>query len=200
MFFQMNNFYNMKEENKSRWMVWAIVVLAIMNITTLLTILYNRNQSVEAGSVTITEQAQSEDSSVRYSGRYFRDQLGFSRDQMNRFVIFNPVFRQQARSININLERIRLQMLTEMAAKNSDSNKLNMLSDTIGYLHSNLKKLTYGYYLEIKNICNLEQQKKLEQLFGEMFNNDMQMEQNGRGSRGGQGGQGGRRYGWRNKN
>ena len=40
------------------------------------------------------------------------------------------------------------------------------------------------YYLNFKNICNQEQQKKLEQLFGEMFNSDIQMGQNGRGGPG----------------
>jgi len=194
MYFQTNNFCKMKEESKNRWMVWAIVVLAIMNITTLMTILYHKNQSVEAEIVAAPDQVQSESSSIQYSGRYFRDQLNLSRDQMNRFVQFNPVFRQQARSINIDLERIRHQMLTEMAAKNSDAIKLNSLSDSIGYLHSNLKKLTYRYYLDIKNVCNKEQQKKLEQLFGEMFTNDIQMGQYGKG------GPNGRRYGRRFNN
>jgi hypothetical protein len=184
----------MKEESRKRWMVWAIVVLAIMNITTLITILYQKNQSEDTKFVTVPDQVQSESSSIQYSGRYFRDQLNLSRDQMNRFVQFNPVFRQQARSINIDLDRIRHQMLTEMAKKNSDNNKLNMLSDSIGYLHSNLKKLTYKYYLDIKNFCNQEQQKNLEQLFNEMFTNDIQMGQHGMG------GPNGRRYGRRFNN
>jgi len=184
----------MKEESRKRWMVWAIVVLAIMNITTLITILYQKNQSEDAEFITAPDQVQSESSSIQYSGRYFRDQLNLSRDQMNRFVQFNPVFRQQARSINIDLDRIRHQMLTEMAKRNSDNNKLNMLSDSIGYLHSNLKKLTYRYYIDIKSICNQEQQKKLEQSFGEIFASDMHMGQNGKGN------PNGRRYGRRFNN
>jgi hypothetical protein len=83
-------------------------------------------------------------------------------------------------------------MLIEMAAIKSDTSRLNMLSDSIGHLHSNLKKLTYGYYLDIKNICNPEQQKKLEQLFGEMFTNDAPMGFPGRGMHGG--GQHGKRF------
>jgi hypothetical protein len=85
-------------------------------------------------------------------------------------------------------------MLIEMAEENSDKNRLNLLSDSIGYLHASLKKVTYMYYLNFKNICNQEQQQKLEQLFGDMFNSDTQMIQNGKA------GQGGRRFGWRNKN
>ncbi len=184
----------MKEEPKNRWMVWAIVVLAIMNLTTLFTILYHNSKSEEAEYVSAPGKIMSDSTSVKYSGRYFRDQLNLSREQMNRFVEFNPVFRQQARNVNINMERIRKQMLLEMAAKNSDKNKLDNLSDSIGYLHAKLKKLTYMYYLNIKSMCDQQQQKNLEQLFGEMFTSEMPVGQNGKGS------PNGRRYGRRLNN
>ena len=179
----------MKTENKTGWMVWTIIILAIMNISTLLTIIINRNQTVQTETVNTTEQVQSEIASQGYSGRYFRDILSLSRTQMDRFTEFNPVFRQQAREVNIELTNKRDRMLTEMAAQNSDRIKLDMLSDSIGYLHANLKKLTYRYYMDIKNICDTEQQKKLEQLFGEIFASDLPMGQHGRD------GQNGRRYG-----
>jgi hypothetical protein len=184
----------MKAENRNRWMVWAIVALAILNITTLITVLYHKNQVVEKGVITTPDSIKSEKASVLYSGRYFRDELNLSNEQMDKFSQFNPEFRQEVRTINLKLADKRNDMLVEMAKKNSDKNKLNLLSDSIGFLHANLKKVTYMYYLNFKSICNQEQQKKLEQLFGEMFNSDLQMIQNGRG------GPGGRRYGWRNKN
>jgi hypothetical protein len=171
----------MKETGKNRWMVWAVIFLAIMNITTLLTIFYHQYKSERAEFVSAPVQDMSESSSIQYSGRYFRDQLNLSRDQMNRFVEFNPEFRQKARTINLSLESVRHQILTEMAAKNSDNNKLDMLSDSIGYLHAKLKKLTYRYYLDIKNICDKQQQKNLEQLFGAMFTSDVMMGHNGKG-------------------
>ena len=184
----------MKAENRNRWMVWAIVALAILNITTLITVLYHKNQVVEKEVITTPDSIKSEKASVLYSGRYFRDELNLSNEQMDKFSQFNPEFRQEVRTINLKLADKRNDMLVEMAKKNSDKNKLNLLSDSIGFLHANLKKVTYMYYLNFKSICNQEQQKKLEQLFGEMFNSDLQMIQNGRG------GPGGRRYGWRNKN
>jgi hypothetical protein len=184
----------MKAENRNRWMVWAIVALAILNITTLITVLYHKNQVVEKEVITTPDSIKSEKASVLYSGRYFRDELNLSNEQMDKFSQFNPEFRQEVRTINLKLADKRNDMLVEMAKKNSDKNKLNLLSDSIGFLHANLKKVTYMYYLNFKSICNQEQQKKLEQLFSEMFNSDLQMIQNGRG------GPGGRRYGWRNKN
>lgn len=165
----------MKAENKHNLMVLAIVALAIMNISTLATILYHQYQSGKTEISLVSDQKQLEVDSERFSGRYFRDQLNLNSEQMDKFRNFNPVFRRQARAITIELAQKRKQMLIEMAAIKSDTSKLNELSDSIGYLHSNLKKQTYGYYLKIKNICNKEQQQKLEQLFGQMFANDAPM-------------------------
>jgi hypothetical protein len=184
----------MKTENRNNWMVWAIVALALLNITTLITVVYHKNQIIEKEVVTTSDTVKSESASVKYSGRYFRDELNLSNEQMSMFSHFNPEFRQEVREINLKLAEKRHAMLVEMAQKNSNKDRLNLLSDSIGYLHANLKKVTYMYYLNFKSICSQDQQKKLEQLFGEMFNSDIQMGQNGRG------GQGGRRYGWRNKN
>lgn len=180
----------MNAEKKHSLMVWAIVLLAIMNVSTLATILYHQYKSEK--QATSTEQRQLEANSEKFSGRYFRNKLNLSSSQMDKFREFNPVFRQQARTITIELASKRKQMLQEMAFVKSDSNRLNMLSDSIGFLHSNLKKLTYKYYLDMKSICNAEQQKQLEQLFSEMFINDVPMGFPGRGGAGG--GQHGRRF------
>jgi hypothetical protein len=186
----MSNLYKMKAENKNRWMVWAIAALALLNITTLITVVYHKNQVIEKEAVTTDDSVKSENASVLYSGRYFREELNLSEEQMNKFSQFNPEFRQEVRAINLKLADKRHEMLVEMAEKNSNKNRLNLLSDSIGYLHANLKKVTYMYYLNFKSICNQEQQKKLELLFSKMFSNDIQMIQNGRG------GPGGRRQGW----
>ncbi len=178
----------METNSKYRWMIWAIAFLALMNIATILTVVFQRNKSdtvVSNDPIVI----DSEDSSTRYSGRFFRDQLNLNQEQMDQFVRFNAEFRQQARDINRNLNRHRNQMLTELAAADSDTGKLNLLSDSIGFLHSDLKKVTYNYYLNFKKICTPEQQENLELLFSGIFTNDLRMGQKGRG------GQFGRRNG-----
>jgi hypothetical protein len=182
----------MKAEKKYAMMVWAIIILAIMNISTLATILYHQYQSEGRETQTAQEQQQLEVDSEKFSGRYFHDKLNLSRGQMERFREFNPLFRQQAKAISIELSERRKQMLIEMANVKSDTNRLNILSDSIGVLHGNLKRLTYKYYLDMKGICNIEQQNQLELLFREMFINDISMGFPGRGGSGG--GQHGRRF------
>ena len=173
-------------------MVWAIVILAVMNISTLATIMYHKYQSAKAETTSVSDQKRLEADSEKYSGRYFRDYLNLRSEQMDKFKEINPVFRPKARYITIELAGKRKQMLIEMAAAKSDTARLNALSDSIGQLHSDLKKITYRYYIEIKSICDPEQQKKLEQLFGEMFTNDSQLGNPGNG--GPRGGGQGRRF------
>ena len=173
----------MNTGKKFNWMVWAILILAVLNISTILTIIYNQRKAVQnSAEYTGTE---SEVGSVQYSGRYFRDYLNLDREQMDRFVEFNPVFRQSVRNINTELARNRQQMLIEMNTQFCDTSRLNALSDSIGRLHSDLKKLTYRYYLDIHDICDEQQREKLKQLFEGILTCDFQMGQRGRGGQGG---------------
>lgn len=170
-------------------MVWAIIILAVMNVATIITVLYNRKQTSNEIVVAEYSQPRSGTTSIRYSGRWFRDQLNFSSEQMDRFAEFNPAFRENVRNINIDLNILRQKMLFVMASEKCDTIRLNILSDSIGTLHAELKKTTYKYYIDLKEICDQSQQEKLEQLFGGMFSSDGRMGQFGKG------GQQGRRRG-----
>ncbi|MBN2272893.1 MAG: periplasmic heavy metal sensor [Bacteroidales bacterium] len=170
----------MRSEKKQKILVWIVAVLALMNISTLATILVHTNQAKKSETVTTTVQRQAAADAERFGGRYFCDQLDLDADQMRTFRNVNTVFRQQARDITIDLALYRRQMLTEMAAGHSDTNRLYRLSDSIGHLHSDLKKLTFRYYLDIKSICSPQQQEKLERLFGTIMARDTQMGYPGR--------------------
>lgn len=173
----------MNATNKKNWMVWAIVFLAVLNVSTLATILYHQSQATKPAEKA-DNQAQLEADASKFSGRYFRDKLQLDSEQMDKFRAFNPVFRSQARAITVELGRLRREMLNEMSAKQSDTVRLAHLSDSIGFLHRDLKKRTYGYYLDIKNMCNTTQQKQLQLLFNSMFTNDAPMGFPGRGGPG----------------
>ena len=173
----------MISNNRHTILVWSVIILALMNITTFITIgyhVYKTNQTENIAGKQNTKLLETD--AVQFSGRYFRDQLGLTDEQMNRFREFNPAFRQLAREITIHLAEDRQQMLDEMVSSNPDTVKLNMLSHEIGELHGTLKILTYKYYLDMKNLCTPEQQKKLENLFHTMFSNDAQMGYPGKGN------------------
>jgi len=179
-------------------MVWVVVFLAMLNISTLATILYHQSQSEKPVANTTANQRQLEADAEAFSGRYFRDKLQLDDEQMNRFRAFNPIFRSQARAITIELGKLRREMLTEMSAVKSDTLRLAKLSDSIGILHRDLKKSTYRYYMDIKEICNETQRNQLHLLFNTLFTNDAPMGSPGRGGQGR--GQGNGRHGGRMNN
>lgn len=190
----------MKALKNQSWMVWAIVFLAVMNVSTLVTIAYNQKQPEKQVEGVTVGQTQLEADAEKFSGRYFRDKLQLDSEQMNRFRTFNPIFRSQARAITVELGRLRREMLTEMSATKSDTLRLAKLSDSIGNLHRDLKVLTYRYYLDIKTMCNASQQNQLQILFSTMFTNDAPMSFPGRGGPGNGRGQGNGRHGGRMNN
>jgi hypothetical protein len=163
----------MMTERKQSILILAVVALIILNLSTLVTIFYQRHKELKenrrSGQAGMTMQGQE-----NFSGRYFHERLNLSPEQMNEFRKFNPVFRKEAREINEKLVELRSMMLEEMARKESDINTLNAFSDSIGIYHSRLKKITFGYYLNLKDICSASQQQQLEELFSETFGNDIQ--------------------------
>jgi len=162
-----NKDLKMREEKNRSLLIWVIVALAVLNISTLGTILYQRysyNKNLKLQSLQTPPGRQ-------YGGtlrdEYFSDRLNFSQMQLEQFRKFNPDFRKNAQTINFRLSELRNEMITEMGKSNYDTTRLNELSDLIGYQHSTLKRLTYNYYLDIRNICDSQQQQLLEDLFAE---------------------------------
>ena len=170
----------MKAETKNNLMVWAIVILAVMNISTLVTILYHQYHTSLPGLNPILGHRSFGPNDEKFSGRFFQERLNLDSMQMKEFRQISPAFRNHARLIADELAIKRNEMFTEMNAVNCDTSRLNELSDSIGYLHASLKKLTYRYYFDMKNICNPDQQKRLEEMVGMMFPNENRMNFQGR--------------------
>lgn len=163
------------QTKKQKVIIWLIVILLVMNVSTFISIAYHLKQTKKMETAVQVGQKKSEIEAEKYSGRYFRDQLKLDANQMDIFRQFNRIFRQKARSITLELADKRKMMLEEMTTTDSDSSRLMVLSDSIGILHGQLKHLTFTYYLDIKKICNKDQQVLLQELFKQIFLNDAQM-------------------------
>jgi Spy/CpxP family protein refolding chaperone len=171
----------MQKENKNVLLIWIIVILAVLNISTLVTIGIHVYQTRQAQK-TATSIKQTETDAEKFSGRYFRDQLELTPDQMDKFRNFNRTFRQEARAITIDLSGKRKQMFEEMNKAAPDTTELIRLSQEIGDLHKQLKLFTFRYYLSIKEISTETQQQKLTMLFKDLFINDLQLNYPGKGN------------------
>ncbi len=153
-------------KNTSRILIYAVIFLAVLNVATFISIGIHVYQSK-----TELPQASSEaiKTTQNFNGKYFKDQLKLSPDQMNQFRVINEKFRSNARRINNELNILRAEMLDKMKITSDETNELIAIADSVGSLHSELKKYTYQYYLDIKSICTEKQTNELNKIFESFF-------------------------------
>ncbi len=154
--------------NKSKILWWVITLLAILNITTIATIVvHNYNQRETEGDQSIIIEPNTQP----INGKYFRHELGFDNEQMEVFRQSNRKFRQKSNQIVANINTQKELMFEELQAVSPDTIKLNIISQEIGFLHTELKKTTVQFYLSLAKVCNAEQKEKMKKIFTPLFIN-----------------------------
>jgi hypothetical protein len=154
---------------KIKWLVWAVIVLFLMNAVTLGTILYH-NYKQDRG-IDTTSIANSFSGNAM-NGRFFRQALGFNDDQMAVFQEANQRFRPQTMALTLSIDSLKSEMFTEMKKQAADTMKLDSLSKKVGDLHGQLKHETYQFYLKLKSVCSQQQQLELDKVFEPLFINE----------------------------
>lgn len=166
-------------KNKYRILVWVIVILVATNLSMGFSFLYHKQQDKK-----IAEQTEQEaiELPAQQRTRFFREQLNLQPQQMESFRELNRDFNRTAWQINHQLESLRIEMVTEMGSKNPDREKLGRIAREIGNLHAQIKNETITYYLGMKDICNEEQQEKLNEIFISVLqrSEDVRLPQRGR--------------------
>jgi Spy/CpxP family protein refolding chaperone len=169
----------MAVRNKYRVLIWVIVILVATNLSMGISFWSHKQQDKK-----LAEQTEQEaiDLPAQQRTRFFREQLNLEPQQMEVFRELNRDFNRTAWQINHQLEGLRIEMVTEMGSSTPDKTRLETISNEIGKLHTLLKNETIDYYLAMKEICNEEQKKKLNEIFISVLQNneDVRLPQRGR--------------------
>jgi Spy/CpxP family protein refolding chaperone len=177
----------MTPTSKNRILIWIIVILIFTNLSTIGSFYYHRMMEAKTSGIKHEDQKT-------FPGeqrtRFFREQLELSDEQLHEFRDINRHFNQTARGIEMNLAQLRVDLINELGAQNSDSTTLNRIASEVGNNHQELKHVTMAFYLDMKKICTSEQQAKLHEIFQAMLNKDTQINLPQPGNQGGR---------WRNK-
>lgn len=162
----------MKTVPTYRTLIWIIVILLAANLSTIGSFYYHRLTEQNAAT---TKQDEQTTIPGDQRTRFFRDELNLNADQLTQFRDINRKFNRTARSLETDLAQLRENFITELAASNSDSLKLNQLATAIGNDHRELKQVTSTFYLNMKKICTPDQQGKLHTIFQSMLDKDSQV-------------------------
>ncbi|MBN2166599.1 MAG: periplasmic heavy metal sensor [Marinilabiliaceae bacterium] len=154
----------MLTEKKYKLLKWAVIILLILNISTISSIIWHVNQPSEN---TLPKRIPPFEQTNR-SGKMrdvLHNNLNLDNNQKILFDKYHNNFRQEAYEIALNMEILREEILKELMKNEPDRKILHQYSEEIGNAHRDLKILTYQFFLDLKKVCNPEQTIKLEKMF-----------------------------------
>lgn len=170
----------MKSKNTYRILIGTVIILLTYTISMTTSYVVHRQQDKKALEQTLNQNTEIPS---EQRTRFFREQLNLHTDQIEIFRELNRNFNRKGNIINADLQRLRIEMVEELGKKNPDSNQLDSISTEIGNLHAQLKKVTIEYYIEMKENCDEEQQKKLNEIFMSILEKDEDVSLPQRGGR-----------------
>ncbi|MEN6619357.1 MAG: hypothetical protein ABFC28_07675 [Rikenellaceae bacterium] len=169
----------MKTDKINKTLFWTVILLAILNITTLATIFYdNYKKTVPEESIVI------DTNSSPLNGRMFREKLNFDDNQMSKFREHSREFRSRANEIIVNMNILKVSLFNELQKTHPDRVRTKEISDSIGMAHSNLKEATVDFYLNLKECCNQNQKESLKTMFSPLFEERDHQNMEGKGGSG----------------
>ncbi len=153
----------MSEKNKI--LVWIIVLLAIFNLATIVSILLHIQKDKKAAETVITTG----EGQNPLSGRFFMQELGFDQEQIECFRQINREFKPKTNQIIWQMDSLKWVIFEELNRQQVDSARLQQLNARFGELHAKLKDETCTYYLKLKEISDSNQVEKLQTAFEPLF-------------------------------
>lgn len=151
--------------NNNKSLIGTIILLLLLNITTVGTILYkNHSKSNEDKSIVLNAEGNN-----LLNCHFIKETVGFDHKQMQQFRSANLEFRPKANTIILQIDTLKNKMFAELKKTNSDTLKLNAFAYQTGVLHAELKRETNRFYLKIKTICTPQQLNKLQNTFSPLF-------------------------------
>ena len=165
----------MKKETKYKLLILAVIILALLNISTIATIILGNRNLMQDDSIVIDPE------SSPINGRFLRQELSFSEEQMDFFRLESREFRHKANDVISKMNLYKTELYKEIHSINPDPMKIKTYSDSIGFKHAKLKVQTAEFYLKIRERCDSTQRDRLRTIFEPLFRDNQQMRGPGEG-------------------
>jgi len=151
-------------KNNRTLLVWLVVLLAVLNISTIAALLYHKREYKQNNGVLMAGSGQ-----VALNGSFFRHQLQFDSVQMGGFRHAQRNFQPKVKSILFSIDSLKNEMYTELSGIAPDTLRLEILSRGIGENHAKLKSETYKFYLSLCEACTPDQKDRLREQLLPLF-------------------------------
>ena len=149
--------------SKKRLTAWAIGILIVLNLLTISLFWYReyKSQSFERREPKMEKQFRHE--------RLLKKELGFSQEQIDKYKKLSANFFEKTRQHRTSIDILKHQVFDQVFNETPDSKKVDELGKQLGQLESELSNIVFQHFLQVKTICNLDQQQKMQVLFKDLF-------------------------------
>lgn len=139
--------------------IWIIVVLIILNVSTIGTIFFRNYKYRQFHKI------DKKHFPVQHAPHFFK-MKGHEKDtHFTEHSKFMKEFRNEAGDLAGQMKEKRQEILDQLSAENVDTNYLYRLANEFGDLHKELKMLTIDFYLKTKAVCSADEQDQLYHYF-----------------------------------
>ncbi len=146
---------------KKRLVFWGIILLVVMNLSSLATVWWQKHMRPGPPPGGMDEP--------RRARHILKKELGLTDSQSKQFERIQHQHRRNSEEIHENMKNLKHDLFAQLAVDSIDEDKIEQLTLKIGQAQSELEVLTFRHFLELKNLCNDEQQKRLSSLISELL-------------------------------
>jgi len=151
------------KNKNSRWMVAAVVLLVVLNISALALMWLKIGQKPEPPG---SEFVRNNQNKVIL---FFKDELGLDDEQIELFLEHRKDHQVQSRKIRDDIQILKEEMLNELFLEQPDTARVARLIVAIGVHQMELEQLTFDHFANLKELCGEPQQERLQKLLKEFF-------------------------------
>jgi len=152
--------------SKKRWAFWGVILLVIMNISALATVWFQQHRPPEPSRRPESERPEPPQQRV---SQFLKDELELTETQTLQFAEYQNRHFAHASEARDAIRNLKQELFFELSAPKPDTVKVERLAAAIGARQSELEKITFYHFLDLKRLCTPAQQTKLDALFGELL-------------------------------
>jgi protein CpxP len=149
---------------QKRFLVYIIILLVILNISTLFMMWIGRPPLPPAPRSPISPEH--EKARIEQLLKY---ELGFDKAQAEQYLRMRREHHERVTSLKIEIQQIKRKMFDEVLKDNPQPMPSDSLLKLTQEKQDNLERQTFQHFLDLKKLCKPEQQDKLKLLVHEVF-------------------------------
>jgi len=148
---------------KNRFTFWTIVILVILNISTISMLWFNQNKRIGV-SPQIREPRQDQ-----RTLQFLQKELNLTDAQIKQYDQLRQAHGERTRPLVNDIRQLKKEMMDEIFNDEPDTIKAMQIADLIGKKQTELERITFKHLLDLKELCGKEQLGKLQGLMDEFF-------------------------------